>query len=290
MILMKNIQRGFKEARKITRNFAKTFYAASFFLPKETRDAAYSVYAICRLSDESVDDLKNPACPQKLDEIRQKIDLAYSGGLPLERALLSFKQTINKYQIPKEYFQALLDGMLMDLAKTRYNNLEELNDYCYKVAGVVGLIMLKIFRCPDEPAKRFAVKLGIAMQMTNILRDVGEDYLRGRIYIPVDCLKQFRVTEEEIARCQVSGNFREMMRYLADKTKRDYEEAGSGIKFIQGARQRLVVTAMKEMYAGILDEIKNNNYDVFSRRACVRTLKKWLIILKIIVKGKYLCA
>ncbi len=287
---MKDVHLGFEEARKITRHFAKTFYLASLFLPKKTRDAAYSVYAICRISDESVDSFESSLSSQNLDEIRQRIDSAYSKDALKDKLLLSFRQTVDTYQIPKEYFYDLLDGMRMDLTKDRYNDCEELNNYCYKVAGVIGLIMLKIFRCPDTPAKKFAIELGIAMQMTNILRDIDEDFRRGRIYIPASCLDRFQVTEEELARREVNANFRRMLEYLIAKTKRGYREAGAGVKFIRGFRQKLVVIAMKEMYSGILDEIRNNNYDVFSRRANVKFLNKWRIILKILLKGQYLCA
>lgn len=290
MIYMNDIGLGFEKARKITKHFAKTFYLASLFLPKEARQAAYTVYAICRASDESVDNFKNLSCQASLNRVRQSIDSAYSDNAPEEPLLLSFQQTINKYHIPKEYFYDLLEGMRMDLTKFRYANFEELNDYCYKVAGVVGLIILKIFRCNDESAKKSAIGLGIAMQMTNILRDIDEDYKRARIYIPADCLSQFQVTEKEIALREVNNNFKKMMEYLNNRTQQSYLKACAGIKHIPGARQKLVVIAMKEMYSGILDEIKNNNYDIFSRRANVGFLKKWLIILKIFLKGKYLCA
>jgi len=287
---MDQIELGFEEARKITRHFAKTFYLASFFLPKEDRQAAYSVYAICRISDESVDNSSSSPASRQLDKVRQRIDLAYSASSPEELLLLSFQKTVNKYQIPKEYFDDLLEGMRMDLIKTRYANFEELNDYCYKVAGVIGLIMLKIFRCEDESAKKSAISLGIAMQMTNILRDLAEDCLRGRIYLPYECLKEFQVAENDIALGKISANFKRMAGYLILRTKEEYLKACPGIKFIRGLRQKFVVIAMKEMYSGILDEIKNNDYDVFSKRASVGSLKKWLIIIKILLKGKYLCA
>jgi len=287
---MKDIDLGFEEAKKITRHFAKTFYLASLFLPKNTRDAAYSVYAICRISDESVDSIESSLSAQKLDEIRQRIDSTYSKDALKDKLLLSFRQTVDTCHIPKEYFYGLLEGMRMDLTKSRYNDFSELDAYCYKAAGVIGLIMLKIFGCKDVLAEKYAVKMGKAMQMTNILRDIREDLLRKRIYIPIDCLNRFQVTEEMLARNEINDNTRKMLRYLIDITKQEYKKAEKGISLIKGLRQRLVVKAMSRMYAGILDEITSNGYDIFSRRAAVNPCKKWMIMFQILLEGKYLCA
>lgn len=287
---MNDIESGFPEAQEITKSFAKTFYAASLFLPKAEKRASYAVYAVCRASDETVDNPSGKDTLADLEKLKNNIDLAY-GNAPLKIPLLAaFRETVNKYRIPKEYFYELLSGMRMDLEKNRYANLEELDDYCYKVAGVVGLIMARIFGCKDERSKKYAADLGIAMQLTNILRDVREDYLRGRIYLPRDILEGFKVTEDNIASGKPNENFKNMLQFMIDRARQYYLNSQEGIKFIGKARLRFVVICMKEMYSRILSEIERNNYDVFSSRAHASNLRKSRIILKILVKGKYLCA
>jgi len=252
IIAMNDIELGFREAKKITKHFAKTFYLASLFLPKKKREASHAVYAICRISDETVDNPSGKPSLGDLEKIRNNIDLAYSNAAPENKLLLAFQETVKRYGIPKEYFYGLLEGMHMDLVKTRYNSFEELEIYCYRVAGVVGLIMLRVFGCEDEKAKQFASDLGIAMQMTNILRDVKEDYQRGRIYIPADTLEKFKVSENEFSRQAINSNFKSMLQYLIEKTKQYYLNSEAGIKLIRNRRSRFVVMAMKEMYFGIL--------------------------------------
>jgi len=287
---MNDIELGFEEARKITKHFAKTFYLASLFLPKETRKAAYAVYAICRISDEAVDSQNLKPSFEGVERIKKNIDSVYSAGVPADNLLLAFQKTVNKYNIPEEYFYDLLDGMRIDLTKTRYADFRELDTYCYKVAGVVGLIMLKIFGSLDQKAEKPAIDLGIAMQMTNILRDIKEDYSRGRIYIPAECLEKFKVSEVQISHHVLSENFKSLSSYLINKTRQYYRDSEAGINLINGRHSRLAVIAMQEMYSGILGAIEDNGYDVFSQRAFVGTLKKWGIILKVLMQGKYLCA
>jgi len=255
-------------------------------LSKKKRLAAYAVYAICRLSDESVDAGESQAT--RLAQIRSDINLAYGQnelGSPL---LLAFRQTINKYSIPKIYFDDLLSGMQMDLDKNRYNNFTELNDYCYKVAGVVGLIMLKIFGAKNNEAQIYAKDLGIAMQLTNILRDIKEDYTRGRIYLPKDELDNFGISVNDLATGNLSGNFKELMKFQIQRARFHYQNSQKGIKMVSDWNSRFVILAMKELYAGILSAIEKNNYDVFKTRCHVNTFGKIILLLKIILQGQYL--
>ncbi len=285
---MNRVELGFIEAEKITRHFAKTFYLASFFLPKDKRMASYSVYAICRLSDESVDGNSKEPRQDRIEDIKTKIDEAY-GFSPLKENLLSaFRYTVGKYRIPKEYFYELIEGMRMDLSKSRYNNKNELSLYCYRVAGVVGLIMLHIFGYNDK-AKNYAVQLGEAMQMTNILRDIKEDFKRGRIYLPSDELSNFGLTEKDIKVLSVSEAFKSFMRVEISRLKKAYQDSLRGACFIKCRRSRFVIFAMAEMYAGILKEIENNDYDVFSKRISVSNAGKLKIIIWTLLKGDYLC-
>jgi phytoene synthase len=280
---------GFRKAKEITSKFARTFYLASFFLPRKKKYASYAVYAICRLSDETVDeDLSLPEKEDKLLRMEEKIKLAYTQGENGDPLLESFRQTVDNYKIPREYFDELIAGMRMDLRIKRYSYFPSLYDYCYRVAGVVGLIMLKVFGYKDTAAEGYAVKLGVAMQLTNILRDIKEDSLRGRIYLPLEDVERFGVGEEQITACRMNENFKELLRFQIKRCRKYYDDSSAGIGLIDNPASRFVVLCMKEMYSGILDEIEKNDYDVFGRRACVGKLKKIGIILKIILERKYL--
>jgi len=275
-------------AKAITKQHAKTFYFASRFLKKEKRFSAYAVYAICRISDEAVDSKQDSSALDNLAILQQKIDSAYKNAPLADSLLLAFQQSINKYHIPKKYFDALIKGMHMDLYKNRYKNFEELYDYCYKVAGVVGLAMLEIFGYTDPKATDYAISLGVAMQLTNILRDIKEDFNRNRIYLPGDEMQRFQVSESDISRSQINENFKALMKFQIARSREYYEKAKQGIKMLDDLNSRFVVCAMADIYSGILNSIEKNDFDVFTRRACVSIPRKIIAVLNIIFKGEYL--
>jgi len=285
----KNLEAGYLQAQEITRNFAKTFYLASFFLPKNKRLAAYSVYAICRISDETVDNPKGDSSASDLKELKKKIETAYTDTFLNDNLLLAFRKTIKTYSIPIELFYELIEGMQMDLTTSRYQDFQELYTYCYRAAGIVGLIMLKIFDAKEKLAGSFAVDLGIAMQLTNILRDIKEDYQRKRIYLPLSELDKFMVTKKDIETQNNNSNFKALILAQIIRCREYYEKSKKGIRMIPGLRERFVVILMREMYSAILNEIEKNAFDVFTRRAQVNLFKKLAIILKILIRGEYLC-
>jgi phytoene synthase len=276
---------GFAQAKAITKKYAKTFYFASLFLPKEKQCASYAVYAICKISDEAVDDPQDKSLPSDLAKIEGMIETAYGRG-PVDNPLVSaFRHSVKKYNIPKDYFNELIAGMHMDLNKNRYASFDELYLYCYRVAGVIGLIMLKILGYDGARAEEYAVKLGVALQLTNITRDIKEDFARGRIYLPQDEMKKYNVSEENIRDARLNEGFASLLKFQIERARSFYAYAGAGIRFLNGTRSRFVILAMKEIYAGILDEIEKNRYDVFSRRAYVNNVKKYAIALTLIGKG-----
>jgi len=280
----KEIIKGFKEAKKITKKYAKTFYFASFFLDKNTRRGAYSIYAICRISDNSVDE--NSFIPKKrLLDIKNKIDLAYSNNPINEDLLLAFRETIVKYNIPKQYFDELISGMELDLTKSRYETFEDLYTYCYKVAGVIGLIMLKIFGYKNQEAAKYAVDLGIAMQLTNILRDIKEDCLRKRIYLPLNELNNFGVYEKDILNSKMNNNLESLLRFQLERAKKYYETSLKGVNLIDNKRAEFVVKLMANMYCAILDDIEKHNFDIFTRRAHTSILDKLTVLLKTFINN-----
>ncbi len=268
---------GFQMAREITRKYAKTFYFSSHFLPPEKKNAAYALYAACRMSDEAVDNNTQKTASQ-LNRAHQYIAQAYTQTLPHHPLLAVFQETVQHYKIPRIYFEELLEGMRMDMVKNRYADFSELYTYCYRVAGVVGLMMLCIFEDASEEAKKHAIELGIAMQLTNISRDIAEDLLRGRIYIPQDELERYGISElslqEKPNPCLVN-----VLKLQIDRARTYYRKAEQGFTCIKNRRCRFVVNVMAELYEGILGSIEKNNYDVFSKRAYVPWFKKIIIAL-----------
>jgi len=279
------MRQGFLEAHKITKKFAKAFYFASFFLTAKKRRAVYSIYALCRISDESVDDFANLSDPAALNGVARKIDSAYSGVELKEPLLLAFRKTIEEYQLPKEYFDELIKGMGMDLTKKRYANFDELYSYCYKAAGVIGLIMLKIFGSGAQRAEKSAISLGVAMQLTNIIRDIPEDFARGRVYLPQDEIKSFNLSEKDILEHNINDNCKALLKFQSERARGYYRDAQNGIGYIGDLRSRVVALAIKELYSGILDLIEKRDFDVFSERAALGFLKKIGCLLRAVIIG-----
>ncbi|MFA5362744.1 MAG: phytoene/squalene synthase family protein [Candidatus Omnitrophota bacterium] len=275
---------GYRIAQAITRHYAGTFYFASVFLPRRERCASYCVYALLRMSDEAVDNEQQMKNPKALEEIRDKIKSLYNRDILQDCLLLACRKTIEDYAIPEKYFSELLDGMRMDRVKNRYDTFEKLYGYCYKVAGVVGLIMLKILDPDSLPGKKQAVDLGIAMQLTNILRDIPEDLQRDRIYLPIDEMQRFAVPETALRRGIIDENFKAFMGFQITRAREYFNASSAGIKTLNGLRIRLCVSAMKEIYAGILRQIEDNGYDVFTARAHVPFPRK-IARLSAILKG-----
>jgi phytoene synthase len=224
--------------------------------------------------------------PDMLEQIQEKVKAVYVDKELNDNLLLAFKNTVDNYRIPKRYFDELIEGMYMDLNKNRYKNFTELYDYCYKVAGVVGLIMLQIFGYTNTGAEKHAKELGIAMQLTNVLRDIKEDYQRNRIYLPEDEMNKFGVSEDAIAKGQINENLVSLLKFQIKRARELYNNSSKGIELIAGLKSRLVVSMMKDMYAGILQSIEKNHYDVFSKRACVNHLGKMALAFKILLNPK----
>jgi len=282
------LSRGFALARSITREHAKTFYFASHLLAPDKRAAAYAVYALCRISDDTVDRNSSTAVQEELEKVQSAIHAAYNGATPADDLLLAFQNTIHRYVIPQYCFDELIEGMHMDLSVHSYETFAELYRYCYRVAGVVGLIMLKIFGSNDPAADDRAVELGVAMQLTNILRDIKEDNERGRVYLPHEELQRFKVSAEGLRDGVVDDNFRALMDFQIRRARDYYRKSAARISMIADRRSRLVVCAMKDIYGAILREIEKNRYDVFSTRARVSTAGKIMLLLGILMRGEWL--
>jgi phytoene synthase len=268
-------ERGARVCRRVTRSYAKTFYLASTCLPRVTRAHAYAVYGFCRWADNGVDDAASPAeAVARLGFARGSLEDAYGRG-PVAPGLSAFRKAVRERSIPRTLFDALLDGMEMDLTIRRYETFDALDLYCYRVAGVVGLMMTHLFGYRDDRCFPRAQALGTAMQLTNILRDVGEDSAMGRIYLPLDELERFGVTEAQIAEGRFDDRFHALMRYQIDRARRYYAEAEAGVVDLEGPSSRLTVRVMGRLYGGILGAIERQEMDVFRSRARVSTARKF---------------
>ncbi len=281
-----SIREGIRIARAVTRRHARTFYFASHFLPRRAQDAAYCIYALCRQSDDTVD-AHRPQAAQRLALIEERIAQAYAAGMIADPLLQAFRETLREYDIPRDLFAELIAGMRMDLTETRYPDFARLYRYCYRVAGIVGLIMLRIFRVRDPAAQEPAVQLGVAMQLTNILRDLKEDLALGRIYLPQDECARFGVTEEMLARGAVTGPLRSLLTFQIARARDYYRGSVPGFGRIPDKRCRLTARTMARLYAGILEEIERADYDVFSRRAHVSGARKILLATRTFFVGGF---
>lgn len=265
---------GDRTCRRITSYYARTFYFASHCLPRKTRKHAYAVYAFCRWADNAVDDAADLADAHfRLNLARKALNEAY-GEEEIAPGLRSFRDTVTQRQIPRELFEELLEGMAMDLVKNRYENWPELDVYCYRVAGVVGLMMTHIFGFDDPACFAQAKSLGTAMQLTNILRDIGEDDDRGRIYLPLDELASFDIATDQMHAKSMSDPFRNLMKFQIDRARHHYSVAESGIPHVLGSTHRMTIRVMGHLYSLILNEIEKLDYDIYRTRARVTTSRK----------------
>ncbi len=273
----------FQAAKAICRQHARSFYFSSFFLPVPKRYAAYAVYGFCRLLDDATDEATDSAdVERQLQRFCDLLDAVYGGREPIvvggdtqtQLALAAFDLTVKQYGIPKDYFLEIVSGCRMDLTVSRYETWDDLRIYCYRVAGVVGLIMCKIFGLTDPAAERQAVLMGEAMQLTNILRDIKEDYARKRIYLPLEDLRRFGYTEADLAGGVVNDPFRQLMKFEIDRARQLYLSGAEGLCQLPNDGSRFTATAMGVIYAGILRAVERQGYDVFAKRARLSLTQK----------------
>lgn len=267
-----SLSRAYELCGKIAAHHSKSFYMASALLPEEKRSAVRALYAFCRTVDDIVDDGSVVGRAAELDYWRN-----LSQGLmpprPDDLAAQAWADTRSRFHIPPRYALQLIDGVSTDINPRRYKNFDDLATYCYGVASTVGLMSMYIVGFKSNEALPYAIKLGVALQVTNILRDVGEDLRNGRIYLPKDELKIFGISDKQLERCQVNDAWRNFMRYQIARARALYAEAEKGLPYLERDGQ-LAVGASANFYQGILETIEANDYDVFSKRASLTTWGK----------------
>lgn len=278
----------YAHCRRVTAEHARTFYFASIFLNGPKRNACYALYAFCRYVDDLADRYGSDAAATTaaIEIWRSDLTAVYDGRSVDKPVMTAWADVLDRYDIPPELPEKLIEGCLSDLRPAiRYETFDDLRDYCYNVASVVGLMTSNVFGYSDRNAEGRAIDLGIAMQLTNILRDVGEDARIDRIYLPQRELQAFGLDEDFIAEGRVTDPFRRFMRFQIDRARAFYASADRGIGLLD-RDSRMTVRLMRHNYAAILDAIERNDYDVFSRRARISLPRKLLSVPTVWMRGE----
>jgi len=274
------VARSYAECRRIARASASNFYYAFFMLPQAKRDALCALYAFMRLVDDVSDTVGSAADKQRgLARWRAALDAAASGDVSSHPILPAFADTIERFHIPPRYFHDLISGAEMDLTVGEYATFDRLREYCYRVAGTVGLTCLHVFGFDDPHAPDLAEKLGIAFQLTNILRDVPKDYEMGRVYLPLEDLARFGVRPEALARGPLTPEIRALLEFESARAWNYYREGVELIPLVH-ADARAALWALARIYSSLLRRIEERGYDVFSERVRLSTPEKTGILLR----------
>jgi phytoene synthase len=271
------LNKAYEQCERITKSEAKNFYYAFRTLPSRERRAIYAAYAFCRICDDIADEERSPGEKRRLfEQTRRLLNGDGDGTHPVFEAL---GDAAASFGIPAQYFEEVIQGVEMDLTRTRYETFEDLRGYCYKVASTVGLICIEVFGYEHFGAKHHAVDLGLAMQLTNVARDVREDLQRGRIYIPQDEMARFGYSERELAEGVVNDAFRDLMAFQVSRARR-YFESGRRLIPLLPPRSRACPRVLVEVYSAILDRIEASGYDVFQRRIGLTSGEKLFLLAK----------
>ena len=257
-----------------------SFYYSFLLLPKEKRQAIFSVYAFCREIDDIVDNSNEPQSAfNKLNWWRQELRRIYNNQPthPVSYALL---ETIKIYTLKKEWFDTIIDGMEQDLNQNRYIDFVNLEQYCWRVAGVVGVISAHIFGFKNHKTIEYAKKLGLSLQLINIIRDVGEDAARGRVYLPINDLQSCNITVQNILDKEYSDKFYKLMSYQSQRAYDFYQDAINALPAEDKMNQRAGLI-MGAIYKRLLDEIIDTQYQVLDQRISLKPITKLWIAAKV---------
>jgi len=272
-------------AARLTRKSRSNFYYAFLALPKSRRDALYAVYAFCRTVDDIADlaDERGTGHAEQrraLDGWRREVARCYEpGGTPTEPIAVQLAQAVRGFPIPREALLAIIDGVAMDLDRVRYETAEDLYPYCYRVASAVGLCCVEIFGYTDPRARQYAVDLGTALQLTNIIRDVGADARGGRVYVPQEDLRKFGVTVEDLQAGRYGESFVQLMRHQAERARQFYRAARESFPAVD-ARSLVPAEIMGRIYHALLEEIEARRFQVFGERITVPAGRKVAIAVR----------
>ena len=267
-----------------TAQSGSSFYYSFLFLPAERRRAITALYAFCREVDDTVDECTYASVARnKLAWWRKEV-AAMLAGNPTHPVTKALQPHIAPYALDGQHLQAIIDGMEMDLYQTRYLDFPGLKRYCWHVASVVGILSASIFGATRPETLQYAEKLGLAFQLTNIIRDVGEDARKGRIYLPVNELQQFKVTAADILNARHSPQFEELMRFQVQRAQQAYDEAFALLPAADRRAQRPGLM-MAAIYRTLLDEIAHDGFHVLNQRISLTPIRKLWLAWKTYIRG-----
>jgi phytoene synthase len=285
------LEQAYAKCGDVTAAYAKTFYLGTQLMTTEQQKAIWAIYLWCRRTDELVDGPNAPRVnPEVLDRWEVRLENTFAGE-PYDILDATLSDTVRNFPLGIQPFYDMVEGMRMDLYKWRYQDFDELYLYCYRVAGTVGLMSTPVMglaenkQQTDEETYAGALALGIANQLTNILRDVGEDSRRGRIYVPVDDLAKFGLTEEDVFAGKVDDRWREFMKFQIARARKYFQEAEDSVTSLS-PESRFPVWSALVIYRGILDAIEANDYDNFTKRAYVPRTQKMMMLPQAYFKAK----
>ena len=251
------LREDYARCASITRRSSSNFYYAFMLLPAERRQALYSVYAFCRFVDDIADDAVGDEAGGKpaklLARWREELERVFNGS-PTHAISRALAYNVRRFAIPRRYFEEIIDGVEMDLGRTRYATFEELRLYCYRVASAVGLVCIEIFGYRNPRTREYAENLGIAFQLTNIIRDLSEDAARGRIYLPLEDLARFDVSEDEILRGADTIELRRLLEHEVERARSFYAQAENALAAEDRAAM-VCAEAMRSIYRALLERI-----------------------------------
>jgi len=279
------LEASFARCRRIAKTRARNFYYSFLLLPRAEKDAMCAVYAFMRFADDLSDDPDPPPETREraLEQWRQALEKAIAGDVSADPIMPALAATIERYKIPPDYFFELMKGVTSDVDPGRYRTFDDLYQYCYRVASVVGMTIIHIFGFDRPEALKLAEKCGIGFQLTNILRDIPEDAGRERVYLPEEDLEQFGLRGKDL---NGATAFKDLMRFQWDRADSYYREAAPLLEMVHPAN-RPALWAMMSIYHGVLERIREQEFDVYSKRPRLSALEKSLIVVKA-ARGRWL--
>ncbi|MBA2306434.1 MAG: presqualene diphosphate synthase HpnD [Acidobacteria bacterium] len=262
------------------------FYYSFLVLPADKRAAIISVWDFCRAVDDAVDEAAPEDAERQVSLWRREVARCFEDGVPSTPEGLALQPLVSRFHLPRHAFDALVEGVEMDIGSRRYDTFADLYEYCVRVASAVGLMCVEIFGYEDPTARQYATDLGVALQLTNILRDVPEDLARGRVYVPQEDLRRFGVREEDLRREAgaagqgvQSAAVRAVLRHQAERAREYYARAAAALPS-RDARRLVAAQIMGAIYWAILAKIERSGYDVFSERVRIPRPRRALIALR----------
>ncbi len=264
------------DPQQVTAKSQSNFAVSFWFLSKERRQALIHFYALSRVIDDAVDEHQGAEAEQALAYWKREVDLCYS-GTPTHPITQAMQHTVQCYGIPRKYLDLLIEGCEQDLHPRTIETFDDLYQYCYRVAGVIGLTCMKIFGVEGTEAEQAAEELGIALQLTNILRDVASDARRGRLYLPMEDLRRYRLSVAEVGHGPLTPRLKILLKLMADRAELYFDRAFTRMATLP-RRPLRAAWLMGKVYKAILQKIRQRDYEIYSGKIKLSKLEKWRIV------------